>query len=148
MLKKLSAIMLFCLISSLAFAQTAPRQILSEKDINNFIANYEQIMDAFELLEDKYGYLFDEIDGTGAELMVKLRSVVVPEEIQEILRKNGLGDNGFEKAMLIIQGIRLAYMEEYIKQIREAIRPLEDSIDSRDLALINSRRDELFELLQ
>ncbi|MCL2480529.1 MAG: hypothetical protein FWF38_02345 [Spirochaetaceae bacterium] len=165
MLKKLSAILLFCLISALAFAQTAPKQVLSEKDINSFIVNYKQIMEAFDLLGDKYDHIFEGIDTSeGFSAMIKMRSVKVPEEIQNILKKNGLGDNGFEKAMVIIQGTGAILVEEdlenlnaeagkdpriseYIKEARAGIKPLKDSINSKDLDLIKSKKAELFKVL-
>jgi hypothetical protein len=165
MLKKLSVILLFCLISALAFAQTAPKQVLSEKDINNFIANYEQIMAAFDAMGDKYDYLFKEVsEAPGFESIIKMRSIAVPAEIQDILRKNGLGDNGFEKAMIIIQGTGVIYMEEdidsltaetgkdpkmeeYLKEARAGVEPLKKSINSKDLDLIKNKKVELFELL-
>ena len=166
MLKKISTILLFCLISSLAFAQTAPKQVLSEKDINGFIKNYEQIMVAFDELGDKYDSLFADIDTSdGFNAMIKMRSIAVPAEIQDILKKNGLGDNGFEKAMVIIQGVGIIMMEEdfdslnaeavkdpkiaeYVKEAREDIKVLKDSIHTKDLALITNKKEELFKLLQ
>ncbi len=165
MLKKLSTIILFCLIGSFAFAQTAPKQVLSEKDINNFIVNYKQIMAAFDALGDKYNYLFKDVEAKpGFESVIKMRSIAVPEEVQAILKKNGLGDNGFEKAMVIIQGTGVIFMEEdlnsltneagsdpqiteYLKQARNGIKPLKDSINSKDFVLLNNKKDELFKLL-
>ena len=166
MLKKLSAILLFSLISSLAFAQTAPKQVLSEKDVNGFITNYEQIMLAFDEIGDKYDYIFEGIDANdGFSAMIKMRSIAVPAEIQDILKKNGLGDNGFEKAMVIIQGVGVILMEEdfesldaetaadpkikeYIKQARADMKVLKDSIHSKDFALLTKKKDELLQLLQ
>jgi len=162
-MKKITTILLLCFISSFAFAQAAPRQILSEQDINNFINNYDRIMDAIDELGDKYDYLFAELqEAEGFDAIIKLRSIVVPPEVQAILRSHGLGENGFEKAMVIIQGIGLLYMEdainsmagntepgvaEYIKEIRDGIKPLKDSISNNDIALINRRKAELFRLL-
>ena len=170
MFKKISIIIMLCLISSLTFAQTAPKQVLSEKDINNFITNYKKIMDAFDILDDKYSHLFDSIDeNSGFEGMIKMRSIKVPAEIQDIFRKNGLGDNGFEKVLIIIQGTMVVVMEddikslsekleankewaetmaESIKQSREAVKTLKNSINNRDLALINSKKDKLIEILK
>ena len=163
MFKKLATILLFCLISSFAFAQTAPRQVLSERDINNFIANYDRIMDAIDELGDKYDHLFAELgEADGLQALIRIRSIAVPAEIQNILINNGLGENGFEKAMVIIQAIGLIYMEEaidgmagstdpgvaeYIRELRNGIKPLRDSINNNDLALINRRKAELFRLL-
>ena len=166
MLKKLSTIILFCLISALAFAQTAPKQILSERDINNFIANYEKITEAIDTLGDKYDHIFAELEDADSEfdMLIKMRSIKMPPEIQNILKANGLGDNGFEKAMVIIQGIMVIFMEdefaslaaesgadpevaEYLQYVRDSIKPLKDSINSRDLALLNNKKAELLELL-
>ena len=163
MLKKLSTTILFCLISAFVFAQTAPRQVLSEQDINNFITNYDKIMQALNVLESKYDYLLKEI-GTDFESMIKIRTIEMPPEIQNILRANGLGNNGFEKVMVIIQGLTVLQLEgdlnmllaagspdpmyiEYLNQSINSLKPLKDSINSRDLALLNNRKTELFQFL-
>ncbi|MCL2704998.1 MAG: hypothetical protein FWE72_02190 [Spirochaetaceae bacterium] len=166
MSKKITTILLFCLICTFAFAQTAQKQILSEKDINGFINNYEQIMDAIDNLGDKYDYLFEGIDPNGGfESLIKMRSIKVPAEVQDILKKNGLGDNGFEKVMVIIMGTGVILMEddldslaaeaatdpkikEYLKQARDGIKTLKDSINSKDLDLISSKKNELFSTLK
>ena len=166
MLKKSTIIVLFCMISSFAFAQTAPKQVLSEKDLNGFIANYEKIMAAFDEIGDKYDDLFKGLDeGNGFSGLIKMRSIAVPQEIQDVLKKNGLGDNGFEKAMVIIQGFGVIGMEEdfdslseeaakdpkiadYVKEARKDLKVLKDSIHTKDLALIANKKEELFNLLQ
>jgi len=166
MLKKFCTILLLCLISALAFAQTAQKQVLSEKDINGFITNYEHIMDAIDNLGDKYDYLFEGIDPNGGfESLIKMRSIKVPSEVQDILKKNGLGENGFEKVMVIIMGTGVILMEEdlesltaeagsdpkiaeYLNQARGGIKTLKDSINSKDLALITSKKNELFATLK
>jgi len=167
MLKRLSIILLFCLVGVFAFAQTAAKQVLSEKDITSFITNYKQIMVAFDTLGDKYDHLFEGIDPNGGfESMVKMRSIKVPAEIEDILRKNGLGNNGFEKSMIIIQGVGVLLMEEdldmltadaaskdpkiaaSIKEAREGMKILKDSINSKDIDLINKKKEELFTLIQ
>ena len=166
MFKKLITIILFCFISALAFAQTAPKQILSEKEVNSFITNYKQIMATFDTLGSKYDYLFKDIDENGGfESLIKIRKIAAPAEIQDILRKNGLGDNGFEKAMVIMHGVMVVLMEEHInaiaaesgtdpevaasiKEARDEIKPLKDSINSKDLALLSNKKDELFKLLK
>jgi hypothetical protein len=166
MLKKIIAIIVFCLISTLAFAQTAPKQVLSAGDVNNFIANYDSIMDAFDTLGDKYDYIFKEVEHIpGFEKLIRMRTIAAPAAIQDILRKNGLGDNGFEKSMVIMQGIALILMEEdldsleaeakndpevmeHVKQAKREIKPFKDSFNTRDIALINNKKNELFELLK
>lgn len=169
MLKKLSTIILFCLIGALAFAQPAapaPKQLLSEKEINSFITNYKQIMAAFDTLGNKYDHLFKDIDEKGGfESLLKMRKIAAPAEIQDVFKKNGLGNNGFEKAMVIIQGTMVILMEDdinsieaeagkdpkiaaSIKEAKDEIKPLKDSINSKDLALLSNKKDELFKLLK
>jgi hypothetical protein len=162
----LSLALSLLLVSQTAlFAQSAPKKVLSSKDIDAFAANFETLNGDLDALGDKYESVFaaDE-NATPAEILAKLRTTKVPPEIQSILKKNGLGENGFEKLMVITIGFSALEMESYLNDQQAQygsspefqpyldkgmtqVKELKAAIHADDLALLTAKHDVLYPLL-
>jgi hypothetical protein len=160
-----AALSLLFVAESSIFAQAAPKKVLSSKDVESFATNFEALNGDLDALGDKYDSLFatDE-NASPSEILIKLRSTKVPQEIQAILKKNGLGENGFEKLMIITIGFSALEMETYlneqqaqygnspeiqpyIDQGMTQVKELKAAIHKDDLALLESKHDLLYPLL-
>ena len=162
----LSVVLTLLLVSQAAlFAQSAPKKVLSTKDVEVFAANFETLNGDLDALGDKYESVFatDE-NASPAEILAKLRATKVPSEIQDILKKNGLGENGFEKLMVITIGFSALEMESYLNDQQAQygsssefqpyidkgmtqVKDLKAAIHADDLALLTAKRDLLYPLL-
>lgn len=162
----LSVVLTLLLVSQAAlFAQSAPKKVLSTKDVEAFAANFETLNGDLDALGDKYESVFatDE-NASPAEILAKLRATKVPSEIQDILKKNGLGENGFEKLMVITIGFSALEMESYLNDQQAQygsssefqpyidkgmtqVKDLKAAIHADDLALLTAKRDLLYPLL-
>lgn len=159
------ALSLLFVAESSMFAQAAPKKVLSSKDVESFATNFEALNGDLDALGDKYDNLFatDE-NASPSEILTKLRSTKVPQEIQAILKKNGLGENGFEKLMIITIGFSALEMETYlneqqaqygsspeiqpyIDQGMTQVNELKAAIHKDDLALLAAKHDLLYPLL-
>ena len=168
--KILASILVLCLCGA-SFAQTAPKKILAAKDIDAFISNHAAIETDLEALGDKYDKYFD-IPGANPEAspagsvpdmaaaINALRATKVPEEVQAIMRKHGMGDNGFEKYIVISYGFGALYLEKmlkmqsasqartpemkpYMDQAQQSVAQMKATVDGSDLALVSARLDDL-----
>jgi hypothetical protein len=166
----LAAIMMLCLVCA-SFAQTAPKKILSAKDVDAFIANHAAIETDLEALGDKYDKYFDipgvnpapnqggAVPDMAAEINA-LRATKVPAEVQSIMQKHGMGDNGFEKYIVISYGFGALYLEKmlkmqsasqaqtpemkpYMDQAQQRVAQMKATVNSSDLALVSARLDDL-----
>lgn len=155
----------FVLCSTALFAENSPEKVLVAADVDAFVANFDELNADLETLGDKYNNLFESSESDSpTDIMTKIRSVKVPVEIQSILRKHGLGENGFEKVMIITIGFAALEMESILKTQQggednsvEAkanidksiadVSKLKAAINSDDLALIASKRDTLYPVL-
>jgi hypothetical protein len=163
--KTFITLFLFC-IGAAAFAQ--PKAILAKSDIDGFIKNYKAIVTTIDKYESEFSFLSEDLEGKeGDDLtaaLLKIRSVPVPEDLRAALSRFGLGNNGFEKVMVILYGTSCLYIEnmvstlstqeavenaELTKQILEnQVNPLKAAIHSNDLSFIAARFTDIFPLLQ
>lgn len=139
----------------LSFAQSAPAKILSDTDIDVFIANFNTIDESMTALGDKYDDYYG--DPEDPVLMLnEFRSKKTPQEIQDIMIANGLGKNGMEKMLIITMGAGAFFMESMLfsegidleanpemQALVDQINSLKTAIHADDLELIESRSDEI-----
>ncbi len=170
MIKRLSALAIFACMAVLLSAQTpAPKKVLTAKDVDIFVAKYPAIEADFEALGDKYDDLLetdmsDPSTGSFGTAIAQVRATKVPAEIAAILKKHGLGENGFEKIMVISFGFVSLEMENAVKEQVNApgmtpemksymdgalmqVEEMKSSIHKDDLALIASKRAGIAEVL-
>lgn len=147
------------------YAEDAPKKILAAKDIDAFIANFETLNADLDAVGDKYDDVFKTSEDAGpAQILKDLRKVKVPQEIKDILKKNGLGENGFEKLMVITIGFSAIEMEKYLDAQREQyaqapdaqefidqsmaqVKEIKTVIHKDDLALLTNKREALYPVL-
>ena len=170
MTKRLSAFIavslsLLLLATASLSAQTPPKKVLSAKDIDSFAANFEALNADLDAVGGKYDDIFGS-DGneSPSQILAKLRATKIPAEIQDILRKHGLGENGFEKLMIITIGFSALEMETYLNDQRvqygdspdaqpyidqgmAQVKELKAAISKDDLNLLASKRDLLYPLM-
>jgi hypothetical protein len=144
---------------SAAAVQNVPK-VLSSTDIDAFIANFNKIDIELSALGDKYDELFSgPEDSSPAVLSAAIHSSEVPPEVQSVFRKYGLGNNGFEKVMVITLGFTLLEMDDMlalqakdgqsadvkasIDAALDQIKGMKSAIHSSDLALVDARREQL-----
>lgn len=151
-------VVLFC-IGSMAFAQSVPVKILNDADVDAFITNFNVIDESMTALGDKYDDYYG--DAEDPVLMLnEFRSKKTPQEIQDIMIANGLGNNGMEKMLIITLGAGAFFMESMlfsegidleanpeIQVLLEQINRLKSVIHADDLELIESRSDEIFSFI-
>lgn len=150
-------VVLFC-FGAISFAQSAPVKILSDTDIDTFIANFNTIDESMTALGDKYDD-YDDYFGNSKDPVLMLnefRSKKIPQEIQDIMVANGLGKNGMEKMLIITMGAGAFFMESMLfsegidleanpemQALVDQINSLKTAIHADDLELIESRSDEI-----
>lgn len=167
MKKIITMVLLAFFAVSFTIAQNAPKQVLNEKDVDAFIVNYHELQAELNTLNEKYDYIFDtfgneeddEIDDSVTNLR-ELQSIKIPEEIQTIFIKHGLGSNGFEKmivisyayqaiemkeqiALLQIQFKDNSEMQSYLDILNEENTSLSASLHKNDMTLIKARLEDL-----
>lgn len=147
-------VMLLC-FGAISFAQSAPAKILSDTDIDVFIANFNTIDESMTALGDKYDDYYG--DPEDPVLMLnEFRSKKTPQEIQDIMIANGLGKNGMEKMLIITMGAGAFFIESMLfsegidleanpemQALVDQINSLKTAIHADDLELIESRSDEI-----
>ena len=161
----MAAVLALALVSTAVYAQAAPAKILTQNDIESFLSNFEQIQNEMEDLGDKYNDLFDSEDfESGVGLAIRsARALRMPAEIQAVFNRNGMGNNGFEKMLVItfaissiemqetIEENREMYsgipeMEEYMKEFEQQILDIRSEIHADDLRLVTANRARLLEM--
>lgn len=175
--KKILASFLVLFLCCASFAQTAPKKVLAPKDVDAFIANHAAIESDLEALGDKYDKYFD-IPGVGpsaqqgaapsanggmpdmASAINTLRATKAPAEVQSIMQKHGMGDNGFEKYVVISYSFGALYLEKmlkmqsaaqaqtpemkpYMDQAEQSVKQMKSTVHSADLSLVSARLDDL-----
>lgn len=169
MIKKICSLLCFILFvtATTIFAQTAPVKVLSAKDVSTFVSNYTTIQNDLEELGDTYEDFFDsELDDLDdpVQALTQLRTLNVPAAIQSVFKKNGMGDKGFEKYVVITMGVSVLFMidtmeeqkqsyaaqpemQPYLVAVEEMIKQMRSSIHQADLDLIKARLPELITLI-
>lgn len=176
MKKNVRAIVTLAIVSAFASllpvaAETAPEKVLSAKDVDAYIANFDKIQTALDALGDKYDEYFpesfEEEDGDQMDLSAsfrRLRDVKPPAEIDAIMKKNGLGDRGFLKFIVISYGAGIAVMETsfelysaqyadnaemmgYFKESMKNVEAMKSAIHPADLKLVTDRQEEIMPLM-
>lgn len=152
------------------FAQTAPEKVLSAADVSAYIANFDAIQEGLDALGDKYdGYFPDAFEGADgntdlASSFMKLRALNPPAEVAAVMKKNGLGDRGFVKFVVISYCIGIvsmqsaldlytaqyadnAQMATYIDGVKKNVDAMKSAVHPADLKLVAARQAELAPLL-
>lgn len=154
-------------------AQAAPKKVLTAKEVGSFISNKTALEADLEALGDSYDEYFESAYGDSEESMstdpavafAELRSIKIPSEVQAIMKKHGLGDNGFEKFIVITYGFAALYLEKqidtqlagqeitpemkpYVEQMKLVASQMKQGIHTSDLSLISARYDELGKVLE
>lgn len=165
-MKKLITVVVFAVLAvSMVAAQQSPKKILSGKDIDAFIENYEALEADLDALEGKYDYIFEETEqfSEGDDLgstFSRLRAIEVPDEIRDIFKKHGLGSNGFEKMIVITSAFQSLEMDNQVAMYREQFKDnpemasyldqaeaqnesLRTSLHKADMKTVESRMDDL-----
>ncbi|HOT61294.1 MAG TPA: hypothetical protein PLU93_00370 [Treponemataceae bacterium] len=148
-----------------ASAQAAPKKVLSAKDVQTFIDNYEALSADLDALEGKYDDLFTPEEGCDIPTaMAAVRAVKVPDEMRAIVKKHGLGDNGFEKIIVIAYSVSYVQLEKgivelegqaaempemagYLDQYRQQLAAMKSGIHPDDLETVRKRADDLAAIL-
>lgn len=153
--------------------QAAPKKILTAKEVGSYIANKKAIEADLEALGDKYSEYFEDIEVESPEAsnvdpavaFADMRAMKIPAEIQAVMKKNGLGDNGYEKFLVITYGFGALYFERqidaqlagqtaspemkpFIDQMKLAAAQMKAGVHSSDLALISARYDDLVAVME
>jgi hypothetical protein len=172
-IRKAGITIVLCFAGVFAFAQTQPRQILSTKDLDSFMKNFEEITDILDEYDEDLEEFTNAMVGLrGEDLtagLIKLRNSPVPSELQTALVKQGMGSNGFEKIIVILYSLSVAGVENRLEEaaaensgetdegdddypveafILEQLASLKKAIHGSDFSLISSRFEDLFPLIQ
>ena len=157
------------LIAATAFAQQAPKKVLSQADINAFNQHIEAINRDLESVESPIDIMeinpmaMDEGNDLTAYI-TNMRNTPASPAVQAIFRKYGLGDNGFEKYLVILFSVSAeatkremaevrdlyAVMPEgasFIASIDSMITQMEAALHRDDRALVLSQIDSLISLI-
>lgn len=151
-------LLLFCALS-IAAQEAAPRKLLSRSDVIAYRDNHEQIEEDLDALEDDdpafamAALAF--MPGFGNAEYDELYGYAVPAKLDSIMRKNGMGSNGFQKFVVITWGAFIAAstvelqqqetmaalypgMASMLEATRAIIKAYEQSIHPDDLQLVIS----------
>lgn len=165
-IKRICIIAAFVCISGFVFAQTLPKAVLSEVDVDSFIENFDDILNALNECADESFSFMQEIflqiiqgKDTAAEI-AKLRNLPASAELRKELACFGLEDNAFEKCVVFLYGIHAVYLEqqlasvgteernsERVAQGGDILKILKAAFHSDDLALISLRKDEILAII-
>lgn len=97
-------LLLLCALS-IAAQDAAPKKLLSRSDVIAYRDNHEQIEEDLDALEDDdpaYAMAaLSFLPGMGNAEFNTLYGYAVPTQLDTIMRKNGMGSNGFQKFVVI-----------------------------------------------
>lgn len=162
-MKKCIALCVCLTLALCAVSAQAPKKILSNGDIDAFVKNMPTIDAELSALGDKYNDFFEPAMSESAspsENMATIRAINPPDEIKDILKKNGLGNNGFEKIIVITAAFGVVEMEEafagqneqmqdnpemqsYMDEAMKQLDELKASVHKDDFALVTKRRADI-----
>lgn len=157
--------MVLVFVSVFAFAQAQPRAVLSKTDIDNFVKHYAAISEAMSSLSSLNMDLEGKNETDIKTAIAKARSMNIPADLSAKLAKFGLGNNAFEKCIVVSFGIMAVFMEEMFAgfmglagtdqsaddgtaEFKKTIAAMKTSIHANDYNLISSRKEELIALMQ
>ncbi len=167
MKRTLAVFAVACFAALALTAQTAPKKVLTGKDIDVFVENFDKIESELNALGDKYeDYFKTEIEPEDGQMpspgktIALMRAKEVPAEVKAVFKRHGLGDNGFEKIIVISAGFGALEMESairsqeqeyaefpdmatYLEAAKSQVAELKASVHKDDLSLLSSRADEL-----
>ncbi len=164
MKKKIFGVIIFCLVMAAVSAQEV-KSFLTAGAVDSFVKNYTKIQTDLEGLGNKYDHVFDSMEGSDATNMIeRIQAIKMPDEIEQIFKKYGMGDQGLVKMTIILMGTSALYLEDVVKeqeaqyanipeladafkQSKLQIEDLKKSISKSDMALITARKDALVALL-
>ena len=162
MTKKICITVCLVLVGAFAFAQAQPRAVLSKADIDNFVKNYAAIDEVMSSLPSgDTDIKMDDNEDIGASV-AKARNAKIPADASAKLARLGLGNNGFEKCIVISFGTTAVFSEEMFKAFAESgldmneggsdfmknIAAMKAAIHINDYNLIKSRIDDLVAVMQ
>jgi hypothetical protein len=150
-------------VSVIAFAQSQPKQVLAKADIDNFVKNFTAIQELLDAHVDDLTSVTEGMDTFEADDMqatfAKIRSFAVPPDLKKGLSGLGMGDNGFEKIMVILYSVGIVMSDQMLQEmgveeqegaaiIKEQMQSMRDCIHVADMSLIASRSEELMSILE
>ena len=170
MIKKICMIAVLVCGGVFAFAQAQPKAVLSKSDIDNFVKNFVEVQETLDAHDDELSSLemdFSEMEGKSITAAIaKVRSFPVSAGLRTSLARFGLGNNGFEKCMVILYGMSVLYLEEMFAgmsgggqgaldmgeemaaMIKGQVAPMKTAIHANDFSLLSSRKGDLLPLFE
>jgi len=163
------ALALFSLFAfSSAVAQTTPEKVLTPADVTAYIGNFTDIQNELDALGDRYDQMFADPmgeQGDLAESFQRLRELDPPAEVAAIMEKNGLGDRGFLKFVVISYCVGITTMENaydlyasqyagnaqmtaYLGAMKQNVDAMKSAVHPDDLALVSANQADLAPLLE
>ncbi|ULQ61065.1 hypothetical protein K7I13_07380 [Brucepastera parasyntrophica] len=166
-MKRIAGALFLSVFCVLLFAQSAPKKILTKKILDSFIQNYDAIDEIIRDNERTFALVLEQaMSNPSRDISSIVATQNISKETQNALKKQGLGDNGFEKTFAISVGFtaltldmllteQYAYYDQfppdyqlYLDDTNTQIQTMKKMLNSEDLSLIFSRYDELAELFE
>ena len=166
--RKLFSVFAMLIIFFTVYAQQSVTAVLSDEDVTSFISNYASITSDIDTLRGEYEEFFSVLDATDEEdnpatIITKIRALDPPPEVQAVLKKNGLGDDGFEKYAVILFGTSILFLNQLLSdqmsqadseeekntyaQIQQQLTELKGTIHEDDLVLLSSHQEALLSIM-
>ena len=141
----------------LAFSQAQQKKVLSDNDVKNYIKNYDKIQSVMETYSDEIESYVDPLETDSFKGAIKLKNAVVSKEMQNELSQLGLGNNAFEKVIVLMFGTSViliqqmmpaeAMEDEMEDEMMKEINAIKNAINPDDLKMINKYSEDLMELM-
>ena len=158
MLKKTCMIMiLLSLFGIQAYSQAQQKKVLSKSDVDNYVKNYEKIQEIMEEYSEEIESFVDPSEEDSFKSAIKLRNASVSRNLQNELSKLGLGNNGFEKVIVLMFGTSVMFIEQMMppeaagdamqNEMMAEIKAIKSAINSEDYNLIKTNSENLMELM-
>lgn len=154
-MKSILILTAFVFLSIITVAQTAPRKVLENEDIDRFINTHEQMSIEFEELDEQFEEDEDE-NITYAELLQSYEEALDMDEAVMIIEKYGWDKETYgEKIIAISYGTMYLLSAKSIEQMPEEqrqlmhddfLKPLAAYVHPDDLKLLKTRLSDLEEV--
>ena len=162
MTRKICLAVCLVFVGAIAFAQVQPRAVLSNADIDNFVKNYTAISEIMDSLPSADTDIKTNDDEDIRASVAKARGAKIPADVSARLARLGLGNNAYEKCIVISFGMTAAFTEEMVNAMvasgmdtneglsdfRKKIEEMKSSLHANDYNLIKSRIDDLVAVMQ